>query len=252
MSLINDALKRAEADKRNNAVPTGDGLLKPVHNTGRRRFDPVVVFVLAVIVAMAGAATGAALVGSRAPKVPAEAAASVTIEAPQPDRAAAALCGAELAISKTIQNVPCYMVPESRPAVEVKEVKKDAPVQQAAIRLAPAAPSKTTPAIETRPADFASQQPASHPASQPTTQRASLAADVKAAPDSQPASMPSADEVRRSYRLSAIMRGPQGATAIINGKFVRVGASVDGANLVDLGTHTAELEINGQRFTIRM
>jgi len=60
--------------------------------------------------------------------------------------------------------------------------------------------------------------------------------------------MPSADD----FKLSAIIRGPDGATAIINGKFVKVGGDVKGATLIKLGRHTAELEIRGRRLVIQM
>jgi hypothetical protein len=56
----------------------------------------------------------------------------------------------------------------------------------------------------------------------------------------------------RDYKLSAVMRGPDGATAIINGRFVQVGAVIRGAKVVKINRHTAELEIDGQTFTIQM
>ena len=48
------------------------------------------------------------------------------------------------------------------------------------------------------------------------------------------------------------MQGPGGGAAIINGSLVHPGQTIDGAKVVRIGKHTVELEIQGQRFAIRM
>ena len=54
------------------------------------------------------------------------------------------------------------------------------------------------------------------------------------------------------FRLSAIMRGPNGNAALINGQLYHEGQTVAGARIVTIGRYHVELEVAGQRFTIRM
>jgi hypothetical protein len=54
------------------------------------------------------------------------------------------------------------------------------------------------------------------------------------------------------YKLSAILRHSDGASAVINGSVVGVGQSVGEAKVVDIGRFGVDLEIDGKRFTIRM
>jgi hypothetical protein len=54
------------------------------------------------------------------------------------------------------------------------------------------------------------------------------------------------------YSLTAVMRGPAGATAIINGQFVTVGDTLAGAEVVKVGRHSVELQVEGHTFTIQM
>jgi len=87
-------------------------------------------------------------------------------------------------------------------------------------------------------------------ANTPAAAQGARQGQAEAAPDAETLTtpIPSAED----FKLSAIIRGPDGATAIINGRFVKIGGTVGGATLVKLGRHTAELEIHGHRLVIQM
>lgn len=54
------------------------------------------------------------------------------------------------------------------------------------------------------------------------------------------------------FVVSAIMLGDDGGTAIINGKFVSLGQTIDGAKVIKIDHYSVELEASGHRFSIRM
>jgi len=87
------------------------------------------------------------------------------------------------------------------------------------------------------------------------TQKGQLADDGQPAhPEATAAEQaPAADDASKDpYRLSAIIHGPDGATAIVNGKFLRVGQSVDGAEVIRIGQYAVVLEADGERITLQM
>lgn len=53
-------------------------------------------------------------------------------------------------------------------------------------------------------------------------------------------------------KVSSIMFGPRGGTAIINGRPVGVGETVGGAKVIKISRRTVEVEIDGRRATLRM
>ncbi|WP_260291476.1 general secretion pathway protein GspB [Sedimenticola hydrogenitrophicus] len=55
-----------------------------------------------------------------------------------------------------------------------------------------------------------------------------------------------------SLRLSGIFVGPDGASAVINGRRLRVGDEVTGAQLVRIESHAVELDLDGDRFKIEL
>lgn len=82
-------------------------------------------------------------------------------------------------------------------------------------------------------------------------------ADPPAAPDAdtdvaKPAPRPTAPHAASKLRLTAIMRGPDGNVAIINGGLYRKGQTVKGATIVRIGQYEVELVADGKRFTIRI
>jgi len=53
-------------------------------------------------------------------------------------------------------------------------------------------------------------------------------------------------------KVSSIMFGPRGGTAIINGLPVGVGETIGGAKVIKISRRTVEVEIDGRRATLRM
>jgi len=94
-----------------------------------------------------------------------------------------------------------------------------------------ASPSTATPF---RPAPAAAAAPSPKAAAQPAA----------------PSPPPPLDESK--FKLSGVMMGPGGATAIINGQSVTQGETVDGAKVIRVSQHSVDLEVNGRRLTIRM
>jgi len=66
------------------------------------------------------------------------------------------------------------------------------------------------------------------------------------------ATQPSSSAYEARFRLSGILHGPDGATAIINGFFVHAGETLDDATVVQINSHSVTLDVAGRRVTIRM
>lgn len=54
------------------------------------------------------------------------------------------------------------------------------------------------------------------------------------------------------FKVTAIMSAPFGGTAIVNGALVGIGETVNGAKVIKITRKAVELELDGQRFTARM
>jgi len=52
-------------------------------------------------------------------------------------------------------------------------------------------------------------------------------------------------------KLSGVLVSPGGGTAIINGRFLAVGNTIEGARIVKITKYVVTLEMNGRRFTLR-
>jgi len=77
--------------------------------------------------------------------------------------------------------------------------------------------------------------------------------EPKAAPpqaEAKPARPPPVDTSR--FKVSSIVSGPQGGTAIINGRPVRVGDTVGGAKVIKITPRSVEVEIDGRRATLAL
>jgi len=83
------------------------------------------------------------------------------------------------------------------------------------------------------------------------------------APAAAPAAAPAGDSagtdtggyavVRRAdYKLTAVVRGPTGTTAIINGSFLQVGDTVGDAKVTRIGQNSVELLVGGRIIRIQM
>jgi type II secretory pathway component PulC len=59
-----------------------------------------------------------------------------------------------------------------------------------------------------------------------------------------------AKKLSANFKLSGIMAGPNGEAALINGRLVQVGQTVDGAVLEAISGQTVELDFMGKRITV--
>ena len=230
MSLINDALKRTEAEKNDNALPPdSEPDLSPVEYGRPRRFSPLGLLLIASIAtaSLAGWMMWKDVVASNAPR-------RVAAQALKPKRPAPSYPQAELAIAKTLEALQYYQ-PPARPA---REQDKELETKQAAVSTAQGSPAGEADVTTSRQEG------------EPTTQPAEKTATAK-----QPTSARAPHKPRflhGSFKLSAIILDHGGATAIINGRFVHVGSTINGAKVVKIGRHTVELKFNGRTITIQM
>jgi len=258
MSLINEALKRAERDKHDNTPPGGgQDAMRPVQTARTRGRSPTVKIVILLVFIALTAGTWVLLDGirSRSPGKAAAASASPASAAPhqegrivpdseqteaqpaqvkQKDLHEDKQSAADLVIAKSIAESKYYRAP---PLAE----RATDPPQGNAVPL----PGLMNLAKAVLPSP--AQGPA-HPSDRPVHVS-------RRSPNKPAAPVAKRRPVRfnpRDYKLSAIMRGPEGATAIINGRFIQVGGVINQAKVVKINRHTAELEIDEQRFTIQM
>ena len=96
----------------------------------------------------------------------------------------------------------------------------------------PSGPRTVPKAVEPTPAP---------PEPEPAPQHA----ETKPAP-----SLPPVDTSR--LKVSSIVSGPQGGTAVINGRPVRVGDTIGGATIIKITPRTVEVEIDGRRATLAL
>lgn len=78
------------------------------------------------------------------------------------------------------------------------------------------------------------------------------ASDDAAGPLAQHAKRPPRGFHPSAFRLSAIINGPDGPTAIINGKFVQVGARVQHAQVVGITDDGVQLRVEDKTYTLRL
>ena len=227
MSLINDALKRTEESKANSApIQAAPAMLSVPQGPARPSRIPLM---LAALMAIMGA-LGAWLIysgisgGAMKPKT-----AQATQEIPTTPvivsnlRQEKTLSNAEMILAKTLDSVRYYH-----------------PGHQTYFGSGPSGLPDTD-----LMAEVSSQN--SEQANKAATAKPKQAAAAPTAPTPPP--MP---QRSGAYKLSGIMAGPSGKTAIINGKFVNVGQTVDGAKIISIGQYTVELEIDGQSITIQL
>lgn len=246
MSLINEALKRTEADKGNRSR-SGDSLqgMTPSYEdppAGRARRSlgqdvrsvllRVGILAVAVSCVLLAVEPGADLLLSRiSPAGAAETHGAPTGDGSEVDEAIVRMAAAsrraareaEIALRKTMDEIPYYQPPSRPPAL-------------------PAPAAVDTPKDDPRPPapPEAGADPASQPAPKPAAQ-----------PEGDPsASKPQQPQPR--FRLTGIVAGEDGPVAIVNGFFVREGHTVSGAKVVRVGSHTVVLDVDGALITIKM
>ena len=243
MSLINEALKRAEAEKTQHLadVPPLPPLVAVSHARPRgetRRWPTVQVGLLAAAL-VAGSIAGYVLLKSYVAGVPQEAAAaSVQVAALTPSPIPAA--GVPRPASPGRAEAPATA---PTPAAHIKE--SAGPDRAQALRDAFAARAEDALEIQ-RLAVLSADASARHAAPAPVP---------TAAPPSQPApaakpAEPEDDAAR--FKVSSIMVGPRAATAIINGRVVGVGDYLGQAKVLKITPRAVDLEVSGRRVQVGM
>lgn len=228
MSLINEALKRAQQDKLktfSNAPPAA-----PLEPAADRTSGP------SPRKWMMGAAA-AVLVGGMAwyffaevkSDVPAPAVAEAVTAPPlvitDDARSAYAMAGEAVDHFETIvRDAPENFRSLAKAGREAREAEARAAAESRA-------KEETRLAAETR-----------------AKEEARLAAESRAKADAAAA----AKALVSQYKLGGIMKADGGTTAIVNGLFLREGQTVDGATIIRIEQHTVELEVDGKRVVLRM
>ncbi len=287
MSLVNEALRRADDEKRQRlagVTPPGPPPAAEYRAPPPRRFRRLLILVCIVVSVAVAAAFGIRWVAG---KVIQQATAAVNNLTEQGAAAVAAGATAELPAAVTVQHQtdqppqiaatgeprpsgatpsnPGEALPSSGSTLQIDpEVAK-----RIASSLVPPKGAAAGPGAG--PKDEGEGEPA--PAAKPQTNKKKhplpAKADAKAAsakkdPPASPAPKPkpqtaekkpppAAPPVDTSHlKVSSIMLGPRGGTAIINGRPVGVGETVGGAKVIKITRRIVEVEINGRRATLRM
>ena len=230
MSLINDALKRAEADKSgHDRFSRG---LQPLashnSNTTRPRTWPAVTIaalVLAGITAWAGwSFFGAPIDTDSHPLAPRRATAAAEVE--KPDR----------------QLPPDSEVPaNNRNAQEANNRSaQDRSSQRKTVAFAGKLLQRFVGAIAGGPIPKPSPTIAAIPTAQPRSRAVA-----------EPAAPAGRTNTLSRFRLTGIIRGPAGVSAVINNKIVEPGQTIDGAKFISADRTSVTLEIDGRLHCLR-
>ena len=228
MSLINEALKRAQQDKLKtftNAPPAAP--LEPAcDHTGGPAPRTWMLGAAAAVLVGGGAWWFFAEVKS---DVPAPAAAKALVEPPLviTDDARSAYAMAAEAVD------------------HFETIVRDAPER---FRLLAEAGREAREASARAAAEARAKEQARLAAEARAAEKARAAAEVLAAAKARDA----AKSLASQYKLGGIMKADGEATAIVNGLFLREGQTVDGATLIRIEQHTVELEVDGKRVVLRM
>ncbi len=247
MSLINEALKRAEAREADNTSPVAPPEIPPARGNKPKRKMPRVLISLVLIIVSLAALAARNYSGMDNSAMPPASAAAVSshrnIEAKQPEKTTVQTSQNRLhenfadqthqiahydpAIEKTLEAVNYFKRPEREEvaaADSIVSINRKDTVENFG---SSAAGEKIT-AEDTKSA-FAEESVA-----------AGRAADAgnKINPD--------------TFTLDGVMQGPAGGTAIINGRHVRIGQEIKGARVVNIEQYEVILEADGEKFTIGM
>jgi hypothetical protein len=232
MSLINEALKRAEAEKAGKALPNPPPPLLAEKETAPsqqaaswRKRVPLLPILVGVVVLAGGYWLYRALGGRPEPS-------------PQPVAANPIL-------------PPATPAHRPAPAPAKPKVKPPSPTDLP-IRLV--TDVLTNYVLLARPsAESAVVISAGQPATAPAVASAGGSGTAQGKPgpaQAKPKPTPRIDETK--YKLTAVLRHSDGASAVINGSVVEVGQSINGAKVVTVNQFGVELELDGVRFVVRM
>ncbi len=214
MSLINEALKRAEEEKLSRGSLGGEHpTLPPVRDAGRLRAGSPIGIVLICLTMITGLVMGWNTLNREHFRLPPQAVAAESI-ALQPNFNVSPAPALD-AIVDRIPLVPIEIAPTAKAPAESNASEDDEKTDAQTA----AAPLEDPPPTRPAPREAAGPKPKADPS---------------------------------KYKLSGILHNVDGGAAIINGYFVRTGQVVDSAEIIVIQTHAVELELDGERFTIRM
>lgn len=220
MSLINEALRRTEEDKRANSPVATDATIAAVPETSaqarKRRVNPAL---LVGMLAVAAAAGGWVLLHKSGPKAASARSSllppgqkAVVAAKPAPKADPQQVRQAQETVAKTVKALTYYNPPP--PRIVVREPR----------------PEELLP---TRPT-FDDQTVARYAAEEGRKPKKKTVISVS------------------GFSVSGIMYSDLGATAIINGRLVQAGDSVSGARVVKIAPSEIQLENNDGIFYLRM
>ena len=304
MSLINEALKRADEEKRQHlAGQTPPGPSNSTHSAPRRRWGrrlAILGGVLLIVMALAAygvwwtagrmirqaaaavhqlaeqnaaLAVGAAAFAPTAPVTPPPPEPGPDAQASASPAPADALAGAErkptdgpgTASTPSPQGSGKEWRPDglaTAPSSAPPPPKTDTPTapdpETTAKTLEPE-PKESTPAAESKAPAKAPDAAAPNEAEpklkpQPPSPAEAPAPEPKPVPE-KPApekKAPPAPPDTSGFKISSILVGPRGGTAIINGQSVHVGETIGGAKVLEITRREVVVEIAGQRVALRM
>jgi len=281
MSLVNEALKRTEEEKRQHLAgatppgPPGADYASPPRPWLRR----LLITVCAVLAVGTLAAYGVLWVAGRVTQEATAAAndrmkqSTASLEQGPASAAPAALEAphqeTQPAQRPATQEPPAGSAAPSNPTngptapgaglqVDPDVVKQIAQSLMSHMGLAAATETPSKDDVEPTPAggEAAAPEP-SGPRTVPKVVEPTPAApempEPKPAPpqaEPKPAPLPPVDT--SGFKVSSIVSGPQGGAAIINGRPVRVGDTVGGAKVIKITPRSVEVEIDGRRATLAL
>jgi hypothetical protein len=239
MSLINEALKKAEREKRANGAPFAtyaamkEAIVSPpARRRGGRLVKAAVLLSVPVVCAVVYLAVNAATSGR---------AQTVTASLGDPSLTGSSGAADRLLVTIGEGGTGMTIATPTIPAGTVRSTQVPADPQPGLVVAgAPAVPPGAVKAVAAQAG--AAAGPDAVPA------ETALLARTAEAPQAPKAPAITKDD----FKLTAIMRGPDGATAIVNGQFVGVGDTVDKAKVTKIGTHSVDLQADDVKLSIQM
>jgi hypothetical protein len=272
ISLINEALKRLEADKGRQWA--GAPLAAP-RAAAKFRVWPAVQAVLLSAAILALAAVGVCLwkFGGGTPRqANAEPVAAAPLPTPQAAPAAAETATAPREHARAAPPAPGPARAPARPRVAAAEDRAEGhslTLDRSGPPLAGIPAASTDFYLKSRPADApsppwwpptapglaAAPWSAVRPAAGPAQDAPAPARDGPgtAAPTASIEQRPRAPEAETPrFRVTSIAASLKASTAVINGHIVGVGDTVDGARVLSIGPRKVELDVGGRRVTLEL
>ena len=256
MSLINEALKRAEEEKLAKSPSTGDADLLP---SAPRRRRLALSRALTLRLLLAGLLLSAGFAAyrvwaTRSANVPSKAAAADPMPPAAPQVAAA---------SPAAENAGTHQAVTEATAAARSRALTERPVPPAAAESPTTRPSTEQPEPEESDpseAQLAAAESAAGPTTRPTTQPNATAISKAAKATTQPAAPKAEPETKvttrppppSDFKVNGIVLGPEGPTAIVNGRPVRAGEKIGRATVVKITAYAVTLDISGHRFNVGM